>query len=200
VVVSRSPDLESTLHAPLSLTGTFALGGTVAADRDAEARDEVLRLFDESAPGLRRYVVSLGLDAASADDVVQEVFLALFRHVRLGRSRANLRGWIFQVGHNLALKQRQNARRRLSAESPADTADTLADPADNPEEQLASDQRQRRLRSVLRALPQRDRRCLHLRAEGLRYREIARILGISLGSVAKSIARALARLTHADIG
>ncbi|MGE3179719.1 MAG: RNA polymerase sigma factor [Vicinamibacterales bacterium] len=52
----------------------------------------------------------------------------------------------------------------------------------------------------MRALPDQDRRCLYLRAEGLRYREIARTLGISLGAVAKSVARGLARLTTADKG
>ena len=41
-------------------------------------------------------------------------------------------------------------------------------------------------------------RCL--RAEGLTYRDIARTLGVSLGSVAKSMVRAIARLAAADVG
>jgi RNA polymerase sigma-70 factor (ECF subfamily) len=39
-----------------------------------------------------------------------------------------------------------------------------------------------------------DRLCLQLRAEGLKYREIANVLNISLGSVHKSLSRALSRL------
>ena len=74
----------------------------------------------------------------------------------------------------------------------------MIDPAANPEEQLADVQRRRRLRAVLRAIPERDRQCLFLRAEGLCYRDIAKTLGISLGSVAKSLARAITRLTNAD--
>jgi RNA polymerase sigma-70 factor (ECF subfamily) len=58
----------------------------------------------------------------------------------------------------------------------------------------------RRLRTVVRALPERDRQCLFLRAEGLRYRDIARTLDISLGGVAKSLARTMKRLTNADEG
>jgi RNA polymerase sigma-70 factor (ECF subfamily) len=50
------------------------------------------------------------------------------------------------------------------------------------------------LRAVLQVLPERDRQCVALRAEGLRYRDIASTLGISLGAVAKSMARAMARL------
>ena len=48
--------------------------------------------------GLRRYVGSFGLGAQATEDVLQDVFLSLFRHLRLGRSRSNLKGWLFQVG------------------------------------------------------------------------------------------------------
>jgi RNA polymerase sigma-70 factor (ECF subfamily) len=41
-------------------------------------------------------------------------------------------------------------------------------------------------------------RCPHLRAEGLRYREIADALGVSLGSVAQSLARSLEKLQRVD--
>ena len=55
-----------------------------------------------------------------------------------------------------------------------------------------------RLRAVLRALPEPDQHCLRLRAEGLRYREIAEVLGMSLGAVSISLTRSLARLERAD--
>jgi RNA polymerase sigma-70 factor (ECF subfamily) len=68
----------------------------------------------------------------------------------------------------------------------------------NPEEQASFSQRQTRLLAVLRALPAQDQHCLRLRAEGLRYREIAEVLGRSLGSISASLARSLARLGRAD--
>jgi RNA polymerase sigma-70 factor, ECF subfamily len=80
--------------------------------------------------------------------------------------------------------------------SDVDLAELAIDPSLNPEQRLAEEQRQVILRSVMRALPERDRQCLYLRAEGLRYREIADVLGISLGSVAKSVTRSLARLAN----
>ncbi len=48
----------------------------------------------------------------------------------------------------------------------------------------------------MRALPEQDRACLALRAEGIRYREIAEILGVSLGTVALSLERSLAKLSR----
>jgi RNA polymerase sigma-70 factor (ECF subfamily) len=161
------------------------------------ADEEVLLLFDRYASSLLRYVVSFGLPADEAEDVVQEVFLALFRHLRLGRSRQNSTGWLFRVAHNLALKRRRRLQRRATV--PWDAAiHAPIDPAPNPEVRLAQRERQQRLAPVIQALPARDRRCLLLRAEGLRYRDIGDALGMSLGGVAKSLARSIRRLVNVD--
>jgi RNA polymerase sigma-70 factor (ECF subfamily) len=164
----------------------------------ARAADEdVLRLFDQCAAPLLRYVAAFGLSTQEAEDVVQDVFVALFRHLRLGRSRRNLPGWLFRVAHNHALKQRRRIQRRAAA--PWDAAvHAHADPAPGPEASLIAAQRQRRLAPVLQALPARDRQCLMLRADGLRYRDIARALDMSLGGVAKSLARSITRFVNAD--
>jgi RNA polymerase sigma-70 factor (ECF subfamily) len=163
-------------------------------------QEEVLALFDECAGGLRRYVRAFGLAPEATDDVVQEVFLSLFRHLQLGRPRTNLRGWLFRVAHNQALKERRRIQKRQRIEAVWDghTSDRQFDPAMSAEERLAQEARSRHLHSVLRAIPERDRRCLYLRAEGLCYRDIARALGVSLGAVAKSVTRAVTRLTDAD--
>ena len=142
---------------------------------------------------------SFGLNVQEAEDVVQDVFLALFRHLRLERPRVNLRAWLFQVAHNLALKQRWRMHRR-STEPLDDTAHRHPDRSLNPEALLAERQRRERLAPVVQALRPRDRRCLQLRAEGLRYRDIANTLGMSLGGVAKSLSRSIARLAYADRG
>jgi len=180
----------------LALPGAIdasVLGAAAAAER------EVIVLFDEFRDRLLRYVISMGLSVHDGEDVIQEVFLCLFRHLKMGRSRENLRGWVFRVAHNLALKQR---RRRQTQEARITTEQELAtveiDPGANPEEQLANGQKQQRLRAVMLALPERDRWCLYLRAEGLCYREIAGAVGISLGAVSNSLAKSMERLMRAD--
>jgi RNA polymerase sigma-70 factor, ECF subfamily len=167
--------------------------------RYADVEAEVLALFDECGAPLLRYVGAFGVSVHDTEDVVQDVFLSLFRHVQLGRPRTNLRGWLFRVAHNLALKQRLRTKRRQAvetADAPAEAAGS--DNGPNPEQQLASLERRQRLLAVFRALPERDRRCLSLRAEGLRYREIADALGMSLGGVAKSLTRSLTRMVKVD--
>jgi RNA polymerase sigma-70 factor (ECF subfamily) len=165
----------------------------------SEIECEVIDLFDQFRNSLLRYALSFGLSVHDGEEVTQEVFLALFQHLRVGKSRHNLRAWIFRVAHNLALKQRQ-ANQRLSGgrDSHEARAEKQPDLAPSPEEQVLSRQRQQHLMAVLQALPERDRCCLGLRLEGLRYREIAPVLGMSLGAVSISLTRSLARLMRAN--
>lgn len=175
-----------------------AIDATFPARPEA-IEEEVVLLFDEFRGRLLRYVMSLGICAQDGEDIIQEVFLSLFRHLCLGRSRENLRGWIFCVAHNLALKQRNKNKRQLQRSAREGLAlEKQLDPAADPEEQLATNERQKRLLQVVNALAEPDRWCLYLRAEGLRYREIARALGVSLGSVANSLGRSMQKLTRAD--
>ncbi len=170
------------------------LGGDTA--RIASAEDEVLRLFDNLRDPLLRYVRAFGLEVGDAEDLVQDTFLALFNHLRRGGDRSNLRGWLFRVAHNLALKRRTGRRH----EHVSFDAGTFTEPlaaGQNPEECLSDRERRRRAMAVLRALPERDRSCVDLRGQGLRYREIAEALGMSLGAVAKCLTRALARMQRA---
>ena len=163
----------------------------------SELENEVLSLFDQYRNRLLRYVLALGLTIHDGEEVVQEVFLSLFRHMQRGQPRHNLAGWLFRVTHNLALKQR-SANRRLRDVMESDEDREKSDTSLNPEEAIVDRQRQERLLAVVRALPQQDQLCLRLRAEGLRYREIAGTLGISLGSVSNSLTRSLTRLQRAD--
>lgn len=173
----------------------------VASHQPSEIEREVVRLFEQFRASIFRYTLSLGLPLHDGEEITQEVFLALFQHLQMGKSQRNLRGWIFRVAHNLALKRRQANQRLLDQGHPDKRrVEHQLDSSPNPEEQVLSAQRQRRLQAVLEALPEQDRACLRLRAEGLRYREIALVLGISLGSVSVSLTRSLARLMCADEG
>jgi RNA polymerase sigma-70 factor (ECF subfamily) len=157
--------------------------------------EEVVGLFGSLRRPLLRYLLTFGINVADGEEIVQESFLALFKHLSAGKSCENLTGWLFRVCHNLALKQRERSQ-------PLRNVDRdnflIVDSSLNPEEQYAQTQRQRKLQSVLRALPEQDRCCISLRAEGLRYREIAEILGMSLGAVSISLTRSLSRFERAD--
>jgi RNA polymerase sigma-70 factor (ECF subfamily) len=161
--------------------------------------EEVVSLFDQLRDRLLRYVISFGLPVQDGEDIVQKVFLALFRHLQLGRSRRNLRAWTFRVAHNQALKRRSQAR--IGAQQMMDegalSTELVLDANPSPEDQVAGSQRRQRVLAVVNSLPEQDRRCLILRAEGLRYRDIAEVLDISLGAVSLSLERSRTRLARA---
>lgn len=158
--------------------------------------EEVVGLFERYRAPLLRYLASCGLAVADGEEVVQEVFLALFRHLQDGKPRENLPGWLFRVAHNQALKRRLRVRQDFGLRAEGSTGELAVDRGPSPEEQVSLTQTQERLLSVVAALPEQDRRCLSLRAEGLRYRQIAEILGMSLGAVSNSLARSLARIAR----
>lgn len=191
-VVFPQPDL--TCAEPLP--GVFVSGSSTSP---SEIEREVLTLFDMYRNRLLAYIMAFGVSGHDSEEIVQEVFLALFRHLQLGKSRRNLRAWMFRVAHNLALKQRNASQRsRDRIESDQTLLQAQRDPSPNPEEQALSAQQRRCLLAVIAALPEQDQCCVRLRAEGLRYREIAQVLDISLGAVSISLTRSLARLMRAD--
>lgn len=177
-----------------------AISGARSKDQQpSPLAENVTDLFDQLRNPLLRYLLGFGLPTPDCEEVIQETFLALFQHLRSGKSRQNLRGWLFRVVHNLGLKRRQRSQRSLQTLTASMTVaeNLVIDPAPNPEDQFSAHQTQERLLAILRVLPEQDRQCLSLRAEGLRYREIAEILGVSLGAVSISIGRSLARIARA---
>lgn len=174
--------------------GSFKAAAS-AAQRPPRLEEEVVSLFEQLRVPILRYLLSFRIPAPDAEEITQEVFLSLFQHLRQGKRRENLPGWVFRVAHNLALKHRSRSRRFSGL---GDLSEVPGDLAPGPEERMEVMQRQQRLLAVVRALPDQDQCCLSLRAEGLRYRDIAEVLGMSLGAVANSLERSLARLARAD--
>jgi RNA polymerase sigma-70 factor (ECF subfamily) len=173
--------------------------GQASEPMPSQIGEEVVELFEQLRTPLLRYLMTLGLNVQDGEEVIQEVFLALFQHLKKGKRGDNLRGWIFRVAHNLALKQFRSTKSKIERASvPIDEVQAeFVSPAATPEEMLERSHSEERIQAVIRALPEQDRRCLFLRAEGLRYREIAEALGVSLGSVANSLERAIGKLSRA---
>jgi RNA polymerase sigma-70 factor, ECF subfamily len=155
---------------------------------------EATTLFRELRQPLLRYLVCLGLSADEAQDVVQDAFLSLHRHLSAGGSQENMRGWLFRVAHNQARNRQTSYDRRFGA--PLDQEmDALPDPA-TPEQAVLEKEKFRQLGKAIRSLANSERECLLLRASGLRYREIGEVLGIATSTVADTVDRAVKKLAE----
>lgn len=156
----------------------------------------IIQLYDTLRPSLYRYLINIGLSPQDAEEIVQEAFLRLYRHLRAGGNEQNLRGWIYQVAHNLSVNFHKS-RRRLVETTPElweQLSQSSFDRAPGPEEQLLQKERILRVHNGLSKLTQLQRDCLFLRVEGFRYREIGEMLNVGTSTVAGSLRNAIVRL------
>jgi len=155
---------------------------------------EATTLFRELRKPLLRYLACLGLSSDEAQDVVQDAFLMLHRHLSAGGSEENIRAWLFRVAHNRARNRQASYDRRFAAPLDNEASD-IADQA-TPERALIEKEKFKRLGIAIRALPSTERECLLLRASGLRYREISEVMGIPSSTVADTVERAVRKLAE----
>src|SRR6266481_8118382 len=78
---------------------------------------EATKLYRDLRKPLLRYLVCLGLSMDEAQDVVQDAFLGLHRHLAAGGSQENIRGWLFRVAHTQARNRQNRYDRNFSAPS-----------------------------------------------------------------------------------
>jgi RNA polymerase sigma-70 factor (ECF subfamily) len=137
-------------------------------------------------------------DPAEVEDMVQESFLRLHRHLREGQPIGNAKAWLFRVGHNLCVDRGRRTRDADSLSQPSVSKaaeDMHARSIPTPEERLVEREQRQRLARAVATLPSQQRQCMHLRREGFRYREIGQILGIRESTVIDHMRRAIERLS-----
>jgi RNA polymerase sigma-70 factor, ECF subfamily len=159
---------------------------------------EATALYSELRKPLLRYLVCLGLSMDEAQDVVQEAFLSLHRHLTAGGSKENIRSWLFRVAHNRARNQQTRYDRRFSA--PLDAEMDSPSAQATPEQALLDREKFQRLGKAMGQLLGAERECLLLRAGGLRYREIGEVLAMPTSTVAETIDRAIKKLAEICAG
>lgn len=143
---------------------------------------------------IRRYLSFLGTNPETAREIVQESFLKLHEHLLANGDRTNLRAWLYRVAHNLA-RNAQTASHWVRTDSlDVDAARDACATAASPEQDLLAQERILRLRRAMDALSAAQKECLLLRAEGLKYREIAEVLNVSVSTVGENVQRGLEKL------
>jgi RNA polymerase sigma-70 factor (ECF subfamily) len=153
---------------------------------------EIDRLFREYHDPLVRYLTRRLGDRDWAEEVAQETFVRALRQETLQNERA----WLFAVATNLVRDEaRKDARRRRHLELLTEEAKTNAF-VEQPITDLERAQERAMARKAIDMLTERDREALLMREEGLDYTEIAEALGLSVGSIGTTLARARRRLVE----
>jgi RNA polymerase sigma-70 factor (ECF subfamily) len=195
------------------LADTFLLGLTSepAADWSSAYEDEqlahALREGDNQAyevlvsrfqQPVYNLVYRLMTDPGDASDVVQEVFLKVFRNIGRFRNQSSLKTWIYRIAVNEAHNHRRwffrHRRKEVELEGPAGTGgtveETLSDAGRSPFEFVSDLETHALVEKALSRINPSFRAAVVLRdIEGLSYEEVADILGISMGTVKSRILR-----------
>ncbi len=161
-----------------------------------EAYEALIQRFEQP---IFNIVSRLLDDPGDAADVVQEVFLKVFRNVTSFRGESSVKTWIYRIAVNEARNQRRWFSRHRRQEvnlDPEDADDSLSyrnwlpDPGRSPFEVTLDHETQSLIEAALGEVNPRFRAALVLReVEGMSYEEIAEILEISLGTVKSRILR-----------
>ncbi|HSF07633.1 MAG TPA: sigma-70 family RNA polymerase sigma factor [Methylomirabilota bacterium] len=182
------------VHAERSLVERLQAG-------DAEALE---MLMERYSARIYRLAHSITRNAGDAEEVVQDVFLSVFRNMRGFQGRAAVGTWLYRVTTNAALNKRRG--KRLEVETSLDEwlptykpdghregarAFLLADWSQTPESAFLSGEIRDELERALDALPARYRAVLVLRdVEGLSSEETAAILAESVSAIKSCLHRA----------
>lgn len=153
---------------------------------------QVGALYEELRMDVYRYALTLGLPPQMAQDITHDSFIRLYEELHRGRAVENARAWLLRVTHNLAVNA-VTSKSFAVAELTVDKAATTL----TAEDRLIEAERRKRLRAEISRLSTQQRACLELRAQGLRYREIGEIIGISTSAVGEFLRRAISRLREA---
>jgi RNA polymerase sigma-70 factor, ECF subfamily len=159
-------------------------------------RQKVGVFFEQFRDPVFRYLMRRCGDTQLSEELTQEVFLRLYRHLQRGRETHNVLAWLFTVAHNLVVDSTRSRQNTIDLDQAAwdDLARLRSAPQLTPEQLVLQRERIDRLHLCILKLTPLQRQCLHLRAEGLRYREIAALLNLSVSTVAEAVRRGLVNL------
>lgn len=165
-------------------------------------------IMKDFGPGLLAHIRGIVQNEHDAEDVLQEVYLsASMKYATFQQERA-LRPWLYAIAHNHAIDflRRKHRRVRLvshiAQESPHDAegltpeALLLDDSVKDPVDTMIEDERAEFVRALVASLPNQNHRqvveLVHVR--GLKYREAADAIGISIGTLKSRLHAAMIQL------
>ena len=166
------------------------LAARIASQRD---RDAFIVLFDYFAPRLNAYMRRLGVDAAAAEDLAQDVMAVLWHKADLfDAGKSSLATWLFRIARNRRIDGMRRDRSHL-----IDPSDPIFLPDEPEQADLAMESRQRdeRVRAAMLDLPDNQAELLRFAYFlGLTQTQIAEQTGLPLGTVKSRMRLAFKRL------
>ena len=168
----------------------------LSGGRTSEHQLKVSKIFELLWEPVCRYLILSLVHPGVAEDLAQEAFLRLYACMEKGQSVDNVSAWVFRVARNLAVDylRKKDPLNSADSEMMESLAAGLPDPAPDAEKMVLQGEDRQRFEASLRSLSHQEQQCVFLRLEGVRYAEIAEVLGISVGNVSTYLSRGIRKL------
>jgi len=153
-----------------------------------------LRLMEQYRAALWRLANSYEADPAAREDLFQEIALAVWEAIPGFRGESGERTWLYRIAHNVAISAAVSRKRRKSREVELPDSDHPPSTAELPDCALLRQEQRERMLAAIRELPTIDRQIIVLHLEGLNYREIEQIAGLTEAAIATRLSRIRDRL------
>lgn len=137
-------------------------------------------------------------DRDEAHDLYQEMLIRIWQNLDTFRGEAQLSTWVYRVAVNTALMHQRKEKRRRKLFSRQEAGEhAQAQALDTPEDPWVLDRQLARLRSCINQLPEQDRILASMLLDGLAYKEMATVMGMSVNLVGVRISRIKKKLAKA---
>ncbi len=176
----------------------------VAQDAPPETVKKIVsELARRHHPRVVSFLYGIVRDRTSAEDLAQETFVRLFRHVKSWKPSGPFLSWLFTIARNLGLNEVRDRKKRptLALNVPAhDTSETeavsrMSGDEPPPPDEASRSEAANELRRAVAELPEPFRLVLVLcDLEQLSYQECARALDLPIGTVRSRLSRARGHL------
>jgi RNA polymerase sigma-19 factor, ECF subfamily len=164
---------------------------------EAAQRAFLTLLFNRYRGALLRHIGRLAASREDAADLMQETYLRVMDRIHVSEFDAEARGYLFRTATNLARDHYRRQRFRTCSSLDDSPEEFLCTPEPTPEQACAAQQVTATMRAALREMPA-DARAVYLlaRSNDLGYAEIARHLGLSVRTVERRMAAAMAFISN----
>ena len=161
----------------------------------AEEQEELFRCWLAEHAGLMWKVVrAFAATQQDQEDLLQEILVQLWSSLPAFRGEAKESTWIYRVSFNTALVWRRDEKRRRIKHEAFLELNSSPETASHPHEKSHDDEMVEMLYAAIRQLPKLDTSLALMHLDGLSYREMSEVMGISENHVGVKLNRIRAQL------
>ncbi|MDR4504501.1 MAG: RNA polymerase sigma factor [Candidatus Scalindua sp.] len=165
---------------------------TMASEGDIDSFETI---YNEYSGLVHNVAFRIVRNSDEAQEVTQEVFLAVYRKLKTFKFQSSFKTWIYRIAVNFALNYAKKELRNQGSTVEFNNNTPLNKAIDSIDETIEKEQHEKKISTLLEALNPDQRACIVLRSlEGLSYQEIADSLNINVNTVRSRLKRAREKL------